>query len=280
MNIEVNIEENIEENEVLDTKFIMKSYDNVLSYLNKINPGKNASNFVNSVIMNYSAWTIIIFATLVVSYPNRLTGLFTLILMILLSYKLHYYSHVYENIFTILHQYHHKHNNFFSHYSQLMLEFSIPAIFLPLYYYFGTIFFDVWTIILFALFYSTVHNINYGLFQVNKVHKLHHENVFTNLGPDICDIIFGTKNTDNLKEDGNEFGENISHYIPNIIIITLFILLLKYFCQNNFFKKHAINGLFFFITLAFQFCVASSLILEALEREKEDNDKKKHSITL
>ena len=84
---------------------------------------------------------------------------------------------------------------------------------------------------LFVLFYTSVHNINYGYFRINNVHSLHHKTYFTNLGPDICDIMFGTKN--NL----NETVENTNHYIPNIIIITLIVLCLQYFCLNETFNN-------------------------------------------
>lgn len=59
------------------------------------------------------------------------------------------------------------------------------------------------------------------------------------MGPDICDIIFSTKN----KTD--EDVENTNHYIPNILIITFVILFLKYICNNDKIQQN----LLFFITI-------------------------------
>jgi hypothetical protein len=111
------------------------------------------------------------------------------------------------------------------------MELGFPAVFLPGYFVFGTILLDEWTIMFSTLLYSTIHNINYGVFHVNDVHKLHHEEYLTNLGPDVCDVIFGTKNP------LNETVENINHCIPNITIITILILFLKTLCLSKLIKN-------------------------------------------
>ena len=85
------------------------------------------------------------------------------------------------------------------------------------YYYYDTIFLDEWTLMFSTIFYSTIHNINYGYFRVNDVHSLHHKFPFTNVGPDLCDIMLNTKNKLNTTV------ENTNHYIPNIIIITILL---------------------------------------------------------
>jgi hypothetical protein len=56
---------------------------------------------------------------------------------------------------------------------------------------------------------------------VNKTHYYHHQNVYTNFGPEYCDILFGTKNPEDEIEDQ-------SHMVPNAIILTSIVLLLKY----------------------------------------------------
>ena len=60
---------------------------------------------------------------------------------------------------------------------------------------------DKWVMIFLYLVYTTTHNINYSIFHVNRTHELHHENIFTNMGPDICDILFETKNQENKEDD-------------------------------------------------------------------------------
>jgi hypothetical protein len=77
-------------------------------------------------------------------------------------------------------------------------------------------FINSWIIIFLWLIYTTVHNINYGIFHVNEYHKIHHAEPITNIGPDFYDLLFGTKNKETEK------SENIDHYIPNII--TAFII--------------------------------------------------------
>ena len=66
---------------------------------------------------------------------------------------------------------------------------------------------------------------------MNDVHRLHHKDYLTNIGPDICDIIFGTKNP------LNKSVENTNHYIPNVIIITIFIMFIKYLYTNKTYKN-------------------------------------------
>ena len=164
-------------------------------------------------------------------------------------------NHNIKNILTIIHHYHHENNDFLSHFSQILLEMTAVGIFLPFYYIFGTILLNPWVLIFFILFYSSVHNINYSLLRVNKVHKLHHEFTNTNIGPDICDIIFGTKHSSEVKV------ENTDHYIPNIIITTLLILILQYFWKKEDNKKYMLFTLTLFIISSFIFLIGTSIYL-------------------
>ena len=76
-------------------------------------------------------------------------------------------------------------------------------------------------IIYFTIFYTMIHNVNYSIFHVNKIHECHHHNETTNIGPDIMDIVFGTK------YDINDI-ENTDHYIFPIIIASIISYILKY----------------------------------------------------
>lgn len=181
---------------------------------------------LNSIIENWATW-VITFISIYLITANVFKGFATYILLTFLVYFSHIINHLFVNVFTSLHQYHHINDNFFSHFIQVVIELALfPVLFYIIYYIFGTIFIDGWIIFFATLVYSTVHNINYGLFHVNNVHSLHHNNVFTNMGPDVCDVIFGTKNKQ------NSTVENTNHYIPNIIIITILTLYLKYLCLN------------------------------------------------
>jgi len=77
-------------------------------------------------------------------------------------------------------------------------------------------------ILLWALFYATVHNINYNIVHP-KTHQEHHINDKTNYGIDIWDIIVGSKyNWDNI--------ETHNHAAINLIVITAGI----YYVSNKF----------------------------------------------
>ena len=82
-------------------------------------------------------------------------------------------------------------------------------------------FLDNSTLILFALCYATSHMLNYHILDSSE-HKKHHLNVKTNYGPELFDIIFGTK-YDNIVVNEN-------HISINIIVSTVIVLILwKYF---------------------------------------------------
>jgi hypothetical protein len=93
-------------------------------------------------------------------------------------------------------------------------------------------FINDWTIVFFYFFYTTVHNINYSIFHVNHIHELHHKTVIYNIGPDISDIILGTKFNPDVDL------ENTDHYIFNIIGSTILVLLLKFMFKRNPFLKY------------------------------------------
>ena len=75
-------------------------------------------------------------------------------------------------------------------------------------------------VLIFTTFlYTSFHMVNYHILKV-PTHIKHHENVDTNYGPDIMDIIFGTK------QDG-DYIENMNHGIYNTITILCIILITK-----------------------------------------------------
>ena len=188
---------------------------------------------INSIKTNWLSWLCIIIAIVVISHQNIPLGAFTFLLLMVAAYLTHRSAHDYKyifnykNIFTTIHHYHHENNNFFSHFSQMLLELTFPVIFVPLYYFYGTTFVDPWVVLLFVLFYSSVHNVNYAIFRVNNVHNLHHRHIHTNIGPDVCDIFF------NSKHQSNTEVENTNHYIPNIILGTIVVLAVKYLYETN-----------------------------------------------
>ena len=149
----------------------------------------------NNFKKNLVSWLIIGATVSIISYPNILLGIATFLFFMFIAYFYHVVTHVHKNIFSIVHHYHHEHDNLFSHFIQVVLELSIPYPFVMLSYFCNISIFNPWIILYFMLFYCSVHNINYSIFKVNSVHRLHHKEVNVNFGPDICDILFGTKHS-------------------------------------------------------------------------------------
>lgn len=173
----------------------------------------------------------------IISRNNRIKGFITFyFFLFIFAYFIHYFAHKYKCLFSISHHYHHYIDNTFSHFFQLSGELTNIMYLYPIYYFTNTTYFDAWALFYYLVIYSSIHNINYGYFHVNNFHELHHENPLTNLGPDLCDIFFGTKN----KFDPD--AENISHYIPNIIICAIVVLFLQFICLNKTYEKYLKNA--------------------------------------
>ena len=197
--------------------------------------------FLNSIYTNFLYW-IVLFISLFIISDNFLMGTLTFFTMYFLAYFVHVYTHEYDTLFTKIHEYHHSHTNLFSHIIQLLLELSIPTIFIPLYnkYNFIKNNIDIFVLAFTTLLYSSVHNINYGYFKVNNVHSIHHMRRKSNYGPDLCDVLFNTK--DILNND----VENTSHHIPNMIILTIVVKLLK---SESILSFSTIKNIFMYFTI-------------------------------
>jgi hypothetical protein len=216
----------------------------------------------DSIFTNYLSWIFIYISVIILSPNNILKGIINYIILQISYYVAHYGCHNKSNIYNILkmynkkicdfliifhemscllHLYHHKHYDFFIFF-QVIVEFMyLPIICIINYFtmtYFKFEFFDIWLNLFGIILYSSIHNINYGMFHVNDVHSLHHENQSTNYGPDLWDVIFKTKNKK------NKSIENTNHYLPNIIIILCILLFLK----NNVSEK-IINNVVFYVNI-------------------------------
>ena len=215
------------------TNSIQNSIQNTIknSIQNPIqNQDKTLYFITESILLNYKSW-IILFICLYIICPENITNsISTFILLMIVTYLLHYSSHLETSYpYNIVHQYHHDHNNLFSHYIQIVLEFVVLSLFIVLKYIKFPLmhFINEWIILFVYFFYTTVHNINYSIYHVNHVHENHHKLLFKNMGPDICDILFQTKHE---PENGLE---NTDHYIPNIIGITFLISIMQYLWNYN-----------------------------------------------
>lgn len=219
----------------------------------------------NNCKKNILSWLLIGMTVSIISYPNILLGIATFFFFMFIAYFYHVVTHVHKNIFSIVHHYHHENDNLFSHFIQVVLELSIPYPFVMFSYLSNISIFNPWIILYFMLFYCSVHNINYSIFKVNSVHRLHHKEVNVNFGPDICDILFGTKHS------SEDCVENTKHYIPNILIITGIVLILQYLCRTAWVKDILVLGVINVLSLGIILLFVSSIILWHLECKKYNN---------
>ena len=189
-------------------------------------------HIITSIKINYKTW-IALFCSCLLLYPqNLILGIILYIICILQSYWAHRISHEKWAFFlNRAHIYHHENTDAMSHIVQVAIEtVAVFSPFIFLYYILDikeTIYpLDPYVFIMFYIFYTSTHNINYGQIHVNDVHWKHHLDYNVNYGPDICDIVFNTKYPKNSIE-------NTDHYLPNIIIGTLIALLIKYTYENS-----------------------------------------------
>lgn len=194
---------------------------------------EDLNNIKKSLLMNYKTWLLLVITLVTISSTNGISGLgngfATFGVLFIASHLLHYFAHS-KNAYpqNIVHLYHHEHNNFFSHFIQIVVEFVALMSFMWMKYNVSWMsFLNEWVIMFFYFFYTTIHNINYSIFHVNNVHEMHHKFRIKNMGPDICDILFNTK------YDVENSIENTDHYMPNIVICLVITLLLKSYWERR-----------------------------------------------
>jgi hypothetical protein len=210
---------------------------------------------IDSLKVNYKSWLLLLVVIYIISYPNISFGYLSFVVIIFFSYVIHLISHRFDTIFTSTHKYHHHHNNFFSHFIQICVEIACAGSILLIYNFTGLKLFEPWILIFSNIFYSSIHNINYAIFHVNNVHSFHHVYEKTNIGPDIFDVLFGTKNKLNLEV------ENTNHYIPNIIISTMIVLIAKYYYMKDENKQKMYSIINAFIHIILAIVAVSSIII-------------------
>ena len=188
--------------------------------------------FCKSMLLNYKSWFIISLTLFLLD--NRITSYITFIIMLLVVYISHYIVHLdIAYPFNIVHLYHHNNIDTLSHIIQILLEFFAFLFILLLKYLlifqYGVnvmAFVNDWIVVFCYFLYTSIHNINYSIFHVNKIHEIHHKTYMKNIGPDISDIIFGTK----MNPDSDL--ENTDHYIFNVVGSALVVIFLKYFFKK------------------------------------------------
>lgn len=187
-------------------------------------------NISNAILINYKTWILYISCSIIICDYNILDGLYGFTYAYLMCYFIHYLIHIdifHYNMFSIIHTNHHDSNTLFAFITNCVTEFLLIINIIVLKYIndifkiVNLFFINEWIMFFIYFFYTTVHNINYTMLKVNKYHYQHHQISNTNLGPDIFDLLFGTKNKNTIE------NEQVDHYIPNILLSFIVIILFK-----------------------------------------------------
>lgn len=226
-----------------------------------------------SLKLNYKSWIMMLVSCLVLSYNELFLtmSIIQYVLSILYLYLAHRVAHwPIFFLFNRAHIYHHENTDWFSHAIQVCIEISTlmsPTILIYYTNLLGII--DPFICLFFTFLYITIHNVNYGYFKINNVHSKHHEDYNVNYGPEICDIIFKTKYPNNSIE-------NTDHFIPNIILSTLLVYLIRHYYKKSNNKSHIKYVSFVVYVIICLIVVISSLKQLLIDINKESRENVKH----
>jgi len=235
----------------------------------------NKIDFLNFFITNYKSCILYFICSYILCDYNYLLAIICFLYGYFVCYIGHYIMHIdlfYFNIHSISHQYHHNNSSLFANFLNYIIEYltitnNIVIKFIYQQFGYNFLFINEWIILFLYLIYTTVHNINYSIFKVNDYHVKHHQNELTNIGPDIFDFLCGSKHKKTLDH------ECIDHYIPNIIIAFIIVLILKYIYY--FFNKEILCFIFtslFFITYIIAIISCIYIFMEQID-EKVNKEK-------
>ena len=230
-----------------------------------------------SIAFNYKSWIVYLLCSWIICDFNVLIGCICFIYSYFACYLGHSLMHTeffYCNLYSISHNHHHLNSEWFGFILNCLTEYltltnNIVTKYVAQQFGFGNLFFiNEWVIFLMYFMYTSVHNINYSILRVNNYHVKHHENVYSNIGPDFYDSIFHTKNED------TPLHESTDHYIPNTLVAFVIVLLLKNIflwnpeaCKYIFAISWFLFNCFVFISSAYIFkCQIDDLFAKEMMR--------------
>jgi len=191
------------------------------------------NNIIKLTNVNYRLFITILLGGIIINYitgDNMARTTFTFFAISVWTYAVHWFMHKYEN--TILGKIHAIHHNpaYKEYISTEIFEIAVNfliiggllwiPIIMILENYFETKLANYYTILVWAIIFTTYHLINYHILS-HEVHAQHHnEKGVNNYGPEWFDILCNTKAENSEIEDMNSV-------IINIIVITSLVLSLK-----------------------------------------------------
>jgi len=206
---------------------------------------KNQKYIIESLKLNYKSWIAFLISSYLICDYKLFSGIFNYIIGLIYIYFGHIFYHSPSStFFYYIHTYHHDHHDTNSVLFEIIMEFV--GTMMPIIIAYSlcklnkiSLGLNPYVYLFFALFYSTVHIINYTYLRCNNMHMEHHLNTKGNYFPDICDLVFNTKhNPSDI--------ENTDHWIPNIIFVTILVLIIKNF-YRNYRNKKVLNFIGFII---------------------------------
>lgn len=184
-------------------------------------------------------WLFVIIGYTTVYFFDKYTEKIPLMTLLTLFFMMgwSYYSHMLFHYFNTLHKHHHDHlicETLFYRGLEFLIDFVVfgGLILIPFgmlfEYLFHSRMFNYYGIFFWSLLYSTYH-INWHFMESLNPHQHHHKYLNCNYGPDIIDILFGTKMDIDVIE-------NMNSAIINIFCIFLFFLIFRKYLLP-YFKK-------------------------------------------
>jgi len=191
---------------------------------------KNAYSFLSNQFIPYTINYI--FALILCQNVNPFIVCINLLIILLHTYLIHRFLHSIQFEYKLHMKYHHSHNkdeikdkNYkLIQIRNLIIETLVNIGFFVLFYIIKVClridFIKPILIFYVGFIYVTMHNINYSIFHLSKIHVNHHKYKNKNFGPDAFDHLFNT-NIDKKYE-------NLNHMLPNkIISFILSVLIFK-----------------------------------------------------
>lgn len=222
-----------------------------LNIINRIN------RITSFFIINYKSCLLYFICSFVLCDYNILLAIICFIFGYFVCYLGHRCMHIdllYFNIHSISHVYHHNNTSWFAYILNYVIEYLTITDNIVIKYIFNQFgincfFINEWITLFLYFIYTTVHNINYGIFKVNKYHFYHHDNASTNIGPDIFDFFCISKNSNTIDH------ECIDHYIPNIIGAFCIVWILKSIYLTKKYNDLYFNIFISLFSLSQIFCI-------------------------
>ena len=209
-------------------------------------------NIISFYQLNYKTCILYFICSFILCDYNILLSIICFLYGYFVCYLGHRFMHIdllYFNIHSISHNFHHNNSGLFANILNYIIEYltiidNIVLKYIYIQFGYNLFFINEWVILFLYFVYTTVHNINYSIFKVNNYHTKHHDDIHTNIGPDIFDYLCNSKNNHTCNH------EYMDHYIPNIIGAFIMVWILKYI-YNNLTNKDIIPSIFAILFFVF-----------------------------